>query len=158
MTDHHDALDPTERLHAAVEELRAAGPPHPGLPARTAARARQIQTRRWIGGSSGVLAVLTVTALLSHQTAPRPGEITFAVRAPADAGVSLVGDFNEWETDRVRLTPKGKDRWEVTLRLPPGRYRFAYVTDGGEWLPDAEAAPVLDDFGRPTSVLTVASR
>jgi len=102
--------------------------------------------------------MVTATAILTHDTAPMPGEVTFAVRAPTIAGVSLVGDFNEWETDRVRLTPKGKDRWEVTLRLPPGRYRFAYVTDGGDWLPDAEAAPVPDDFGRPTSVLTVASR
>lgn len=158
MNDHLDSLDPTERLHAAVEQLRTAAPPCPGLSARTAVRARRDQTRRWVGGSAGVLAMLAVTAVLTHDAAPRPGEITFAVRAPTKAGVSLVGDFNEWETDRVRLTPKGKDRWEVTLRLPPGRYRFAYVTDAGDWLPDPEAAPVLDDFGRPTSVLTVASR
>lgn len=158
MTEHHDALDPTERLHAAVEQLRTAAPPRPGLPARTAVRARRDQTRRWVGSSAGVLAMLTLTAVLTHTSTPMPGEITFAVRAPSNSGVSLVGDFNEWQSDRVRLTPKGKDRWEVTLRLPPGRYRFAYVTDGGDWLPDAEAAPVLDDFGRPTSVLTVASR
>lgn len=158
MTHHDDALEPTERLHAAVEQLRAGTSPRPGLPTRIARRSRRQRTRRWTGGSVGVLAMVALTAVLSHEATPRPGEITFAVRATTDAGVSLVGDFNEWQTDQVRLAPAGDDRWEVTLQLPPGRYRFAYVTDGGEWLPDPEAAPVLDDFGRPTSVLTVASQ
>lgn len=158
MTDHNDSIDPTDRLHAAVERMRDGALPRPGLPARTAKRARRDRTRRWAGGSVGILSTVALTAVLTHQGAPIPGQVTFAVRAPTNAGISLVGDFTEWETDRVRLTQKGNDRWEVTLQLPPGRYRFAYVTDGGEWLPDPEAAPVLDDFGRPTSVLTVASR
>ena len=45
----------------------------------------------------------------------------------------------------------------MKLKLPPGRYRFAYVTDEGDWLRDADAAPALDEFGTPTSVITVAS-
>jgi 1,4-alpha-glucan branching enzyme len=99
------------------------------------------------------MGLLAVVLLRPREAAA--GQITFALVAPASAGISLVGDFTGWETDRVRLTRAGGDRWEVTLHLPPGRYRFAYVTDGGEWLPDPEAAPVPDDFGRPTSVLTV---
>jgi hypothetical protein len=55
----------------------------------------------------------------------------------------------------VRLVPDGEYKRTVTITLPPGRYRFAYETDEGQWLADAHAAPALDEFGTPTSVLTV---
>jgi 1,4-alpha-glucan branching enzyme len=147
---------PDDPLDRAIASLNAAVPVRPGLDRRTRQRAARRTRSLWAGGSLGAASVAAAALLLTHQGAP-VGQITFAVNAPAGTGVSLVGDFNEWQPGRMRLTSRG-DHWEVTLRLPPGRYRFAYVTDRGDWLPDPVAAPVPDDFGRPTSVLTVASQ
>lgn len=138
-----------------IATLRAESGLRPGLAARVDRRHRTGRSLRWVGGSLGVASVAAASLLLSRSTPP-PGQITFAVDAPTGSGVSLVGDFNGWQTGELRLAPHG-DRWELTMTLPPGRYRFAYVTDGGTWLADPTAAPVADDFGRPTSVLTVAS-
>lgn len=158
MSDTVDKINPAEPLHAAVALLREEPPLRPGLSERTARRRHHERvTRRWLAGSAGALATVLATALLTHDSAPPLGTVTFAVQTGSEEGVSLVGDFNSWETNTVRLTPEGNHQWKVTLHLPPGRYRFAYVTDQGEWLADASAAPVMDDFGRPTSILTVTA-
>ncbi len=148
-----DELHPTDPLHAAVDALRVAPGVVPGLPERAANRRRRRQRVR-IGSGVMASALLIASALLAGRGGD-DGSITFALVVPESSGVSLVGDFTEWQTDRVRLQPAGGDRWEVKLKLPPGRYRFAYVTDEGDWHADASAPPALDDFGDPTSVVTV---
>ena len=47
--------------------------------------------------------------------------------------------------------------WTLDVPLPPGRYQYAFVVDGRRFVADP-AAPraVGDDFGQPTSVVTVA--
>lgn len=150
-----DELRPDEPLHSAVAALRATSPVVPGLAERTARRGRRQALTRRVTVSGVALAAVAV-ALVARGDRD-DGYTTFALVAPASSGVSLVGDFTDWETDRVRLEPAGGDRWEVKLKLPPGRYRFAYVTDEGNWLADASAPPALDDFGGPTSVVTVSS-
>lgn len=153
MTD--EMLHPDDALQPAVAALRAATGVVPGLPERTARRRRR-QRRRLIG--SGIaLPLALVSSVLLLRSGAHDDITTFTLVAPASSGVSLVGDFTEWETDRIRLEPAGHDRWQVKLKLPPGRYRFAYVTDEGNWLADADAPPVLDEFGSPTSVITVLS-
>lgn len=149
-----DHVDPNEPLQHAINVLRATPAVAIGLAERTRHRARLVTRRRRVGVVVTLGAAL-LTALLVRPAARSPGEVTFALVAPASSGVSLVGDFTDWETDRVRLEPAGRDRWEVTLTLPPGRYRFAYLTDEGEWLADDHAPPALDEFGSPTSMLTV---
>ena len=152
-----DELQPNETLHRAVDALRATPVLAPGLAERTARRGRKQAAQRRLAISTMSLSVAALAILAIMRPPEDEGYRTFALVAPASAGVSLVGDFTDWETDRVRLEPKGGDRWEVKLKLPPGRYRFAYVTDEGDWLRDADAAPALDEFGTPTSVITVAS-
>jgi 1,4-alpha-glucan branching enzyme len=150
-----DELRPDEPLHQAVRVLRATSTVAAGLPERTHARGRRRTQRRRLLGAGTTLGAALLAFVLARPTA-HPGEVTFALETTASSGVSLVGDFTDWETDRVRLVPDGQDKWKVTITLPPGRYRFAYVTDEGQWLADADAAPALDEFGTPTSVLTVA--
>lgn len=151
-----DELNPDDPLNAAVSALRQTPPIADGLVERTRQRGiTQRRRRTWITGSGGVLGSVALTLLLIRGGGPGPGQITFALVAPASAGVSLVGDFNDWDSDRTQLEQHG-DEWSVTLDLEPGRYRFAYVTDDGEWHADPSAAPTLDEFGAPTSVVTVA--
>ena len=103
---------------------------------------------------------------LEHESAVRSPQsavttdttvIQFVFVAPKATSVSLVGDFNGWDIARTPLQPAdGSGMWSVTLPLPPGRHRYAFVVDGTRWTVDP-AAPraVEDDFGSPNSVVTV---
>ena len=156
MSGRHDPS--TDPLEAAVAALREPAPVLPGLAERTRARAGQLRRRRsWLTGSAGLAGVAALALVLLQPGARARHGITFALVAPSSASVSLVGDFNDWDTEQTRLERTGDDQWSVTLDLPPGRYRFAYVTDDGTWLPDPEAPPTIDEFGEPTSVVTVPS-
>lgn len=81
----------------------------------------------------------------------------FMLVAPGAKDVSLVGDFNDWDhaaTPLVKVARGGV--WTVELPLTAGRYSYAFLVDGHRWTADP-AAPraVGDDFGRPSSVVTV---
>lgn len=82
--------------------------------------------------------------------------VQFVVVAPNAASVSLVGDFNDWD---ARLTPMRAERdgrlWTVTIPLTPGRHRYAFLVNGARWLADPSAPRAPDDFGAPSSVVTV---
>ncbi|MDH4043130.1 MAG: isoamylase early set domain-containing protein [Gemmatimonadota bacterium] len=95
----------------------------------------------------------TVTAAARAGPAP----VRFILVAPTATAVSLVGDFNDWI---AAATPMEGDvaegLWVVTVPLPPGRYRYAFLVDGATWVPDPNAPRTIDDdFGRPNSVLTI---
>jgi hypothetical protein len=88
---------------------------------------------------------------------PRPVE--FAFRTTADSAVAVVGDFNDWDARATPLHPASDGLWSVTVALRPGRYRYTFVVDGTRWRRDPYAPRALeDDFGAPTSVITVARR
>jgi hypothetical protein len=83
--------------------------------------------------------------------------VRFVLTAQAARGVALVGDFNDWDRDATPLEPSaGGKEWSVTVRLAPGRYTYAFVVDGTQWVPDPSAPRAPDDgFGIPTSVILV---
>lgn len=104
-------------------------------------------------------AVASTQGLPVHQ-AVHDTVLKFVLVAPHAKGVSLVGDFNDWNaaaTPMVR-TPTG-GTWSVVLPLTPGRHVYAFVVDGAsgtQWVtdPGAPLAPA-DGFGVPNSVVLV---
>lgn len=84
-------------------------------------------------------------------------DVPFVLYAPGAHSVALVGDFNGWDRGATPLRPAGSaGAWVVSLPLPPGRYRYAFLIDGARWLPDPTAPRAPDDdFGTPNSVLMV---
>jgi 1,4-alpha-glucan branching enzyme len=148
--------DFNDPLEAAVAVLRHPAPVAPGFAERTRQRAGHLRRRRqWLTGSTTLAAAVALVVVLTDRETVMPAGVTFALNAPSSTSVSLVGDFNDWDSEQTRLERGRDDEWTVTLDLPPGRYRFAYVTDDGTWLPDPKAPPTVDEFGEPTSVLTV---
>ena len=82
----------------------------------------------------------------------------FYLVAPTAKQVALVGDFNDWDREKTPLKPvqNGNGTWSVDVHLPPGVYSYAFLVDGKEWKADPRAPrSVGDDFGRPSSVITV---
>jgi len=85
-----------------------------------------------------------------------PAPVQFVVVARGASSVALVGDFNDWDTGRtpMRLTSQG-GIWSVVIPLTPGRHRYAFLVNGSRWLADPAAPRAPDDFGTPSSVVTV---
>ncbi len=160
---------PDERLGRVIAELRRPVRLDPELNERVlrelsavppATGARSMAARplsRWVAGvASSALAAGLLFAVLGRDTAStRPIELRLS--APASQ-VMVVGDFNDWDPDATPLRPGNEGgTWRVELRLPPGRYRYTFLVDGRRWVPDpAEPRAADDDFGAPTSVLTVS--
>ncbi len=127
----------------------------PFHPASIAARARGntgFGAARVIGSAGTVLAAVLV--LITSRRAAGTA-VTFALTAPSVRSVSVVGDFDDWQVDQMPLERNAAGEWHTTVNLRPGRYRFAYVVNHEQWRADTRAPSAPDDFGRPTSVLTV---
>ena len=87
------------------------------------------------------------------------GSVTFVLLAPRARTVALAGDFNEWDPARTPLTRAASGGlWTVEMPLAPGRYTYSFVVDGRTFVADPVAPRAVgDDFGTPTSVVTVGA-
>lgn len=159
-------------LSDRVEQRVLARLRQPGPAGRTERRPRHRQILAGAALAAGVALVFGLGVLTGRRTAPGvPAEpalaasqpdvrvVEFALRIAADSAVTLVGDFNDWDPRATPLRPASDGLWTVTLPLRPGRYRYTFIVDGTRWRRDPAAPRALeDDFGTPTSVITVASR
>ncbi len=80
-----------------------------------------------------------------HPNLINPGTVTFVLRAPHKPYVSLVGDFNDWDTRSHPLKTDGNGTWWTTLRHP-GATRYGYYVivddDTHTWIGDPYATRV----------------
>jgi hypothetical protein len=113
---------------------------------------------RWLphpGWAAALAASVALALFGTRQLQHHSGDgITFALSAPAAGRVALIGDFNDWNPDANPLQRRSS-QWSVTLKLKPGRYRYSFVVDGSSWQADPHTPVAEDDFGTPTSVITV---
>jgi predicted carbohydrate-binding protein with CBM48 len=114
-----------------------------------------------IGGALVSRAVGPTSVLPARSARPTGADqalVRFELAAPGAAGVTLVGDFNDWDT---RATPMRRSlasaTWTVSLPVARGRHVYSFVVDGRRWVPDP-AAPLApeDGFGSASSVILVA--
>ena len=82
----------------------------------------------------------------------------FVLFAPAVSQVELAGSFTGWQ--RVAMQRAGNSGyWELSLPVPSGEHRFAYILDGQRQVPDPTLpASEKDDFGGENSILNVENR
>jgi hypothetical protein len=84
--------------------------------------------------------------------------VRFVLVNPLATRVALVGDFNGWAVDGVALTPTAESGvWSVSLPLATGRYEYAFVVDGAQWVADPALPVIRDEFGGEHSVLRLGS-
>lgn len=86
-------------------------------------------------------------------------KVTFRIPVEmAEREVSVVGDFNDWNTEANKLEQKD-GAWETTLRLnvtPGSEYRFRYLLDGNRWANDDSAdCYVSNPYGSDDSLLVI---
>jgi hypothetical protein len=96
------------------------------------------------------------SAVSRQPSAGGPPLVTFVLLAPQARSVALAGDFNDWDASRVLMRREASGLWTVDVPLTPGRYRYVFVVDGRRFVADPAAPRAAgDDFGTPTSVVTV---
>jgi hypothetical protein len=148
----------------------------PSLPVRawTWLREPRVVAVSPIGGlamAAGVAGIVLVGAVSRQPSAERGGAaatsaqvvaegtrplVTFVLLAPQARSVALAGDFNDWDASRVLMRREASGLWTVDVPLTPGRYRYVFVVDGRRFVADPAAPRAAgDDFGTPTSVVTV---
>ena len=113
----------------------------------------------WLWGPGAGSPASSSTSLASAREPLASGSVTFVLLAPGARTVALAGDFNDWDPVRTPLAREASGGlWTVELPLAPGRYTYSFVVDGRRFVSDP-AAPraVGDDFGTPTSVVTVGA-
>ncbi|MGH7614244.1 MAG: isoamylase early set domain-containing protein [Gemmatimonadales bacterium] len=102
----------------------------------------------WLGGR--------VASRASTASRPNSAVVEFVFIAQGATSVALVGDFNDWDATSTPMRPARQGGlWSVALPLPPGRHRYAFLINGWLWLSDPTAPRAQDDFGTPSSVVTV---
>ena len=145
------AIDPALDTRVMREiELDAAPVPRPQ---------RRLLARAWPWlAAAAVLGALLVARPWSRVSRQDPFQ--FVLVAPQASSVALVGDFNDWDPARSPMrTAQGAGVWQTVVELRPGRYRYAFLVNGVEWRADPAAPKSFDDeFGSPSSVVTVARR
>ena len=89
--------------------------------------------------------------------ATAPAIVSFVLVAPGARSVALTGDFDGWDRSGLLMRREAPGLWTLNVPLAAGRYRYAFVVDGRRFVADPSAPPALDDdFGQPTSVVTVS--
>jgi len=81
----------------------------------------------------------------------RDEEVYFTVRAPGAHSVFLVGDFNNWNPTVEPMANDG-GRFEVSLFLVEGSYRYGYVVDGRR-IDDPDNPPSQPGGGSPLRLI-----
>jgi hypothetical protein len=86
-----------------------------------------------------------------------PRAIKFVLIAPKAARVSVVGDFNGWNTSANPMREQGADgTWTVFVPLKPGLHVYSFVVDGTHFVADPTAPIAPDDgYGQKSSVVLV---
>ena len=82
--------------------------------------------------------------------------VTFFCDAPGAEAVSLVGDFNGWDSAAtpMRRTPDG--RWTASLELHHGHHRYLFVVDGTTTLDTKASGVTRNDRNEQVSLIAVS--
>ncbi|MGQ0639724.1 MAG: hypothetical protein ACT4P6_02985 [Gemmatimonadaceae bacterium] len=81
----------------------------------------------------------------------------FVIESDQARRVALVGDFNQWNPQRHRLHQDSRTkRWYITVQLPAGLHKYAFIVNDSVWTPDPSAVRTIDrDFGVTSSLVLV---
>jgi hypothetical protein len=86
--------------------------------------------------------------------------VVFNLAIPEARAVAVVGTFNGWKPKGFEMTfDREKKTWSLTVRLPEGRYEYAFLVDDQKVLPDPEASLYQNDgFGNENSVMILRAK
>jgi 1,4-alpha-glucan branching enzyme len=85
-------------------------------------------------------------------------QVKLQLTMPNVRSAAVIGSFNDWRPGGYEMRWNDDEgAWTVTLRLPRGRYEYAFVVDD-QIIPDPVAGIYQDDgFGNLNAVLMVGN-
>ena len=86
--------------------------------------------------------------------------VSFTLDWPGAEKVAVIGSFNSWRSEHYLMQRNPSDgSWELTIRLQPGRYAYAFVIDDKQIIADPRSLWEQDDgFGTRNSIITIEDR
>ena len=91
---------------------------------------------------------------------PRTTSVPFALFAPYNPAVQLMGDFNDWQP--AEMTRQDDGWWVTEVQLPDGEYHYKFHVQSlspwaeGQWVDVGDPrATRVDSMGGETSVIRV---
>jgi len=75
------------------------------------------------------------------------------VRVARVESVDVMGDFSDWAP--LTMVRRGRDLWELTVPINPGRHQINIRTDGGKWVAPPGLPRSSDSFSGEVGVLIV---
>lgn len=75
------------------------------------------------------------------------------VRVARVESVDVMGDFSDWAP--LTMVRHGRDLWEITVPMGPGRHQINIRTDGGKWVAPPGLPKMNDMFSGDVGVLIV---
>ena len=75
------------------------------------------------------------------------------VRVARVESVDVMGDFSDWSP--LTMVRRGRDLWELSVPITPGRHQINIRTDGGKWVAPPGLPRVNDMFSGEVGVLIV---
>jgi len=82
--------------------------------------------------------------------------INFVCNAPQAQGVSLVGDFNNWDPTTHPMKRMPDRAWFLTVELKHGHHRYAFLVDGQLTLDPKAQGITRNDKGERVSMVPVS--
>ena len=102
-----------------------------------------------------LLFIITGGLLFVEKNKSSEVAVEFTLAMPEAESVSIAGDFNGWDSSNAKLIKKN-GVWTAVIKVKPGRYQYAFVVNGGKWLPDPNALKFVDSgFGGKNSIIEV---
>lgn len=160
------ATPPPQGARKRIEEALQSEPP-PGARPRPLS---SVRAKPWLiaAGAAVVLggALWAVSANRDQRKSPivatplvsaeSTAVVRFVLSAPGASTVSVVGDFNGWDTTAAPMRETNAGLWTVSLPVSHGRHVYAFVVNRSRWISDPEAPLSPEDgFGVSSSVLVV---
>ena len=102
-----------------------------------------------IGGSLTPVADTDQEPLVLHQ---------FTYYQKGLESISVVGGFNDWDSDSTALKEVSPGVWMVSVLLRPGVYEYQFILNGKQRVTDPTMPQTSSDFGSPNSVVTVSPK
>jgi hypothetical protein len=142
----------TNQFAAVIGGGREPGNPARGLPSRSFANLGLMLAyvpipRRTVAVASNAAVTVFQTEDVGY------GNQTITLRAGGVEQVEVMGSFTDWEPRT--LTRIGRDRWEITVQVPPGVHQVNVRLDNGKWRPPPGLPAMRDGFNGEVGIWVV---
>lgn len=128
--------------------------PARGIPGRAFGTVGMMFASAWPKRSGVPVSDVNLARIAFFDTKPTAeGMHKIVVRVARVESVDVMGDFSDWTP--LTMVRRGRDLWELTVPIKPGRHQINIRTDRGKWVAPPGLPKMNDMFSGEVGVLIV---